>query len=409
MIRKIYMILSLATDFLIKHAIRSFILVGVMAFCIITMISGIYLNVSKNRYRSRINALVDVPTDNLSIVTIRGQSFGTTYDILSEHKGFLAAGEVNDSEGYDIHDWIGLSDTLAQKYSGNIKQVQCNYDIFQMCKPELFDGKYYETNEAEELFGEKRIGIYIGADYRGAAPLGTAFKYKWNDQLEIVVLGHLKKGEKLLSDVIMDQTNSEQNKTDIVLDDKIIFVRVGEPSINYYFLASEIRADEFRDSVRDDLDPNVSIVTMEELLSYREKRNEDMYDLYNRLFVLIISVAVCMIFSFQIIAINENNKTYGIFLTNGYKKKDIAAIVIIENILKYLLAFSIAMFIAYFRHYVKYKENLIGGDIKAFNDDFITYTIPLCFIIGLTVVFLAIIIPLIRLTKRPVGQYLRDK
>ncbi|SEF68118.1 FtsX-like permease family protein [Eubacterium ruminantium] len=409
MIRKICMILSLATDFLIKHVLRSIILVGIMTFCIVTMISGVYLNVSKNRYKSRIKALVDVPIENLSIVTIHGSSFESTYRLLSEKEDFLAAGEVNDSEGYEINDWIGLSEALHNNYNGNIKQVQCNFDIFEVCKPELFDGKYYDAREAEKLFGEYKIGIYIGADYRGAVPVGTTFKYRWNNQVEIVVLGHLQKGEKLISDVIMDQANSDQNKTDIELDDKIIFVRIAEPSINHYYLASKISADDFRASVRKELNSDVNIVTMEEVLRYRERKNGDMYNLYNRLFVLIISVAVCMIFSFQIIAINENNKTYGILLTNGFKQKDIATIVIIENILKYLLAFSIALFISYYRHYTAYKDNLVGVDLKAFNMDFIMHTIPLCFTIGLAVVFLAIIIPVLRLSRRSVGEYLRDK
>ena len=58
MIRRICMKLSIATDFLVRHVVRSVILVIVMTFCLTTMISGIYLNVSTNRYRSRINALV---------------------------------------------------------------------------------------------------------------------------------------------------------------------------------------------------------------------------------------------------------------------------------------------------------------------------------------------------------------
>ena len=82
---------------------------------------------------------------------------------------------------------------------------------------------------------------------------------------------------------------------------------------------------------------------------------------------------------------------------------------VIENILKYLLSFSLALFFAYFKHYMRYKENRVGGDIKAFNNDFIVYTIPLCFLIGLGVVILAIAVPLLRLCKRPVGEYLRDK
>lgn len=413
MIRRICMKLSIATDFLVRHVVRSVILVIVMTFCLTTMISGIYLNVSTNRYRSRINALVDVPIKNLSIVTIRQTfseiSFGTTYKILSNKEGFLAAGEVIDSAGCEITDWIGLSEALYGRDSSSVKQVQCNFDTFQFCKPELSDGKYYDVKEAERLFGKYKTGIYIGADYRGAIPTGTIFKYKWHDRYEIVVLGHFKKGEKLISDLIIDQENIEQNKTDIELDDKIVLVHAAEPDTNHFFLASKNSASEFRASVRDELDSGVNIVTMEEVLQDRDRKNENMHMLFKRLFVLIISTATCMIFSFQIVAINESNKTYGILLTNGYKKKDIAVIVVIENILKYLLSFSLALFFAYFKHYMRYKENRVGGDIKAFNNDFIVYTIPLCFLIGLGVVILAIAVPLLRLCKRPVGEYLRDK
>ena len=156
---------------------------------------------------------------------------------------------------------------------------------------------------------------------------------------------------------------------------------------------------------------------MEDNLRDMEKKSAELYSLYDKLFLLMMFVSVCMIFGFQIISINENNKKYGILITNGYRTKDIADIIIIENLIKYMLSFSIAFLITYMKMRDKFKMISTGQgmgeigsiDMKVFDDLFIFRTIPICFLIGLIVVFTAIIVPMMYLRKRPAYEYLRDR
>lgn len=405
---------------------RNLIVVIVLTVCMIILIVGRYFGISLNDYRMKIENALAVPVKNVSIMmespyTDNINSKELIHNLLLIDENCVCFGSVDSYGGVNLEKWIGFDGDLNRKYVGDVKVLFGDYGILQMCKPELVDGGYFTPEEAHEKYG-KLIGCYIGSDYKGVIPVGTVYKNLDNDS-DIIVLGHFKKGARILSDEVAYRLSEKDNIADILLDDKVMFVsdRYEEwiPTDKYYILSKCNAKDLKRELTQKGKEQGLefSLVTMEDNLRDMEKKSAELYSLYDKLFLLMMFVSVCMIFGFQIISINENNKKYGILITNGYRTKDIADIIIIENLIKYMLSFSIAFLITYMKMRDKFKMISTGQgmgeigsiDMKVFDNLFIFRTIPICFLIGLIVVFTAIIVPMMYLRKRPAYEYLRDR
>ncbi len=414
--------IAITIDGMLRNIIRNIIVISVLSLGILTLITGMYLRLNVKDYRIRIENVLSMPVKNISIM-MEGSYVADVnnhkyiQDLLSEDEDCLCFGIADEGIGIDFERWIDFDDEIHRKYYGESKAIYANPGILEMCKPDLFDGSIMTREEIQKKYGEL-IGCYIGADYKGVIPVGTVFKDKMNRN-DLIVLGHFKKGEKVIDQSVAYRISEDENKVDVLLDDKVVFVFDEEAPCDKYYIASKCSAEEFKDKLTrkaEERGLDFSLVTMDENIKDMENKNATLYDLYAKLFFLIMFVSVCMIFCFQIISINENNKRYGILLTNGYKSRDIVGMVVIENVIKYLLAFSIAFLFSYVKLYTKYKETfseqgvyLENADLKLFDDLFIFRTIPICFLIGLIVVFTAIIVPMMYLRKRPAYEYLRDR
>ncbi|SEF70096.1 ABC-type antimicrobial peptide transport system, permease component [Eubacterium ruminantium] len=418
----------ISIDFMLRKIIRNAILVISLVVCVMNLIEFSYVDENSKRYRDDIKSTLAAPYDNISVLKATNVNSEDgdkqLYKLIHENKDFICASFPDLSWNY-FQDKLktGFVEQIRKVYSGSINVIIDSYDMFKMFKPNLEAGVYVTPEEAEKKY-KNMYGCYLGADYKQCIPVGTVFKStksRFNLTQDIIVLGYLERGSKIINTEVTYPEDMSIEEAYLSLDDKILMLGQFDGDDIYYgtyLIYSKCKAKVFTEDITDsgrNEGLSFSLITLEEMLEEKEKDGVLLYGLNKKMFYTIAIVSISMILCFQIISINENNKRYGILLTNGYRSKDISMMIFIENVLKYLLAFSIAFIIEYNKLKKNYEGDYIFGtpegyiDMKGFEKIFFRNTIPISFLIGLIVVFIAIIVPMMYLRKRPAYEYLRDR
>lgn len=420
--------IKMSIDIMLRRGMRNLIIVIALVVCMKTLIGLMFVDVTIKRYEDGIDSAVADSIDNVSVLRAQdAERDKEIYQLIHENDNFVGASNPTlYIRYYEDRYPSEFLNCIRRTYGGSVDLILDSYELFRMFKPELESGVYVTAEEASVKY-KNMFGCYLGADYKQCIPAGTVFrsvKTTFGTNVDLIVLGHLKKGAKIINPEAGHPEDMTIQEPYLSLDNKMLMLYSGDLDPSYYgtyFISSKCKAKDFtKDIIKSGREKglNFTFITLGQMLKEKTSDGKLLYDLNKKMFCIIAFVSINMILCFQIMSITENNKEYGILLTNGYTSKDISLMILIENLLKFLLAFAVAFLMEYYRLKKNYSTDnylqVFGTaegyvDTKRFEEIFIVHTIPICFFIGLAVIFVSIIVPMIFLRRRPTYEYLRDR
>lgn len=272
--------------------------------------------------------------------------------------------------------------------------------LLPLCRLSLETGDFLQNTEEK---GEYWCGLYLGCQY-DKIPVGTTYSYELSngETLNYEVLGILKKGSRFVSKSVMSGYNMADTMLYHPMDYAVICVENGK--INDSAWMFSVADDYTMEEAQKELEMwaeqnklNIQAGSLEAEIDKGEQDSKAMQKLFLRLFYLLGVTAVICILSFQIICILSRSYEYGILYANGAGTSDIIWIILLETVLKYVLACMITIVLSgiFIRSYF-----VIDGEVESVMKDLLMqYVYPKVCFAGLVLVAVAITVPLINISR----------
>lgn len=328
---------------------------------------------------------------------------------LKNMEGIAAVGEVSTHESSAVQlrelrniqkghipDEFIFEDGSLQINNGFI-MMNFSYEAWEIHNLKLSKGAYAVSDESGDI---PTICIYLGNAYRDI-PVGTEYvmgrepyiyKYK--------VMGILEKEAKCTT---INLTSEEiDNPKTVNLDYLGIAVHnSGIQSENLFMITDQADMQEVINriySLAKEYDLGVTVGSLQGLFEEDKRTYGKISDLLLELMFVVVLVSATIQACVQITDIIGRFKMYGILYSNGAAKTDIYLIIIMENIIRYILAYIIfygatrLLLRSLFSNAAAYK--LVT---EIFHNDVL---LPVC-LIGLAVCMASIVVPLFMIRKKP--------
>lgn len=274
-----------------------------------------------------------------------------------------------------------------------------NYDAWDIHNLQLSKGSYAPSDETAEI---PTISLYLGNAYKDI-PVGTEYVMGREPHMyKYKVMGILEKGAKSTTQSLTYE--GFDNPKTINLDYLGIAVQSsGVQSENLFTITEEADMTDVINKIytlAKSYDIGVTVGSLEGFFAEERKSYGKISDLLLELMLIVVLVSATIQACVQITDIIGRFKMYGILYSNGASKKDICLIVILENILRYILAALISYGVT------RILIRLLFSNVSAyrlvtgiFHNDVL---LPVL-IIGFAVCMLSIVVPLFMIrNKAPV-------
>lgn len=327
---------------------------------------------------------------------------------LKNIEGIEAVGEVSLTENNNkelrelrsiqknhIPDELVFEDGSLQTNNGLII-MHFNYEAWEIHNLKLSKGSYATSDESGEI---PTVNIYLGNAYKDI-PIGTEYVMGREPHIyKYKVMGILEKGAKCTTDNLTYE--GFDNPKTINLDYLVIAVHSsGIQSENLFTITDKADMQEVINRIYElakEYDIGVTVGSLEGLFEEDKKSYGKISDLLLELMLVVVLVSATIQACVQITDIIGRFRMYGILYSNGATKTDIYLIVIIENVVRYILACIIfygaarLLLRSLFSNAAAYK--LVT---EIFHNDVL---VPV-YLIGLTVCMASIVVPLLMIRKK---------
>lgn len=301
--------------------------------------------------------------------------------------------------------------------SKSTPSICINYDALNICDVELMDGVSFEEPEDEYT-----TYLYLGSGLRDDITIGTTYvnKYKLYEGEELVdieqkyiVRGYIKKGEKYIaSDIeetyfvgdyyydmdygVIELTNNSKTS---LSENKLFF------SIEDGASMKEVLDEINNVSAKYDIHLTSGIIgnSFEKVIESNKKENRHLIELSVIIMISVILIQLCM----QSTNIINNTTRYGILYSNGFTKYDVTGVLIIQNVIKFLIALLITstLVVLYVDFYYKdYFADLIPRILFQIRELVALKTVG----ISLVVVVLGLIVPLMVIERTSPSKLIKE-
>lgn len=325
-------------------------------------------------------------------------------------KGVKALGSVwNNEEMMNMAEW-----DISNPQQREVKTYALDRSAFGLMK-----FRFYKSLDEEEWnkAGEDYLPVYLGYYYKDT-PLGRTFQYQYQDDAgtnktaNFQVVGILAKDQRAISPdlawgVVPEKLDCTFNMNDYI----VTYFPEDFPTDFALFFCNDEKIDmqntihEIQDVIKN-RNMKASVMDMQTLMesvSVHSKRYVNM--IYRFLGILLLS-SVIMIVIQQMVAIDGNKGEYGIFITQGIHEKDICWMIILENMMRIGVAYSISLFGTYL------ASKYIFSSIQGLNEIFFealhaSYKMVGFYAIGL--ILLCSFVPIIVYWNYLPLQYLKGK
>lgn len=375
--------LYFAVDFIQCNKKKYYVEMILLLLCFCLFSTGCFLKAVMKKYRYEIEMTMDGSTKNVGKIINYKYKYSTEelYEGLHNIEGVEAVSA-------DRTDTFFSNDIIKemQKKYGNTennfgfdsgKSVTVQPDVLKIFNIELEDGRVWTYDEMEEIWNDTKhyeklkdaisgeykdygfntwYGIYLGDDYNDI-PVGTRFINHGDEHDTIYeVLGHIKKDSLMIDTLYLYVDEAEYAEAPVVnLNSYVMYCDEIKDMEMLFKIKDGYSFNEVESNIKEKFD--VGVICIDDILSESEKKTNIYGNPYIKIAFLLCIIAVCSIFCFEIIAIENNKMNYGIFLANGMEVKDIVVITIFENILKLLLCILIGILLCRFFIAKEYGNN----------------------------------------------------
>lgn len=344
------------------------------AFSLILLgLSGMYLYVGKVNEKAIDDCMMG-GINHTGIIKVTDfvdeQDFVQLKKDCMKQKAVKALGSVWNNEGMmNMTEW-----DISNPQKREVKTYALDWSAFG-----LLEFQFYKTFDEEEMnkAGEDYLPVYVGYYYKDT-PLGKTFQYKYKDNAgtdrvaTFRVVGILAEDQRTISPdlawgVVPEKLDCTFNTNDYIVT---YFPEDFPTDFGMFFCVDEQEdmqkaMDEIQDVI-EDRNIKASVMDMHTLIesvSVHSKRYVNM--IYRFLGILLLS-SIVMIVIQQMVAIDANKREYGIFITQGIHEKDICLMIMLENMMRIGVAYSISLFGTYLVS--KYIFSSIQGLNEIFYD-----------------------------------------
>lgn len=317
-------------------------------------LSGMYLYVGKVNERA-INDCMMGGMNQTGIIKVTDfadeQDFVQLKNDCMKLKGVKALGSVwNNEEMMNMTEW-----DISNPQQREVKTYALDWSAFGLMK-----FHFYKSLDEEERnkAGKDYLPVYLGYHYKDT-PLGKTFQYQYQDDAgtdrvaNFQVAGILSEDQRAISPdlawgVVPEKLDCTFNMNDYI----VTYFPEDFPTDFALFFCNDGKSDikktihEIQDVIKN-RDMKASVMDMQTLMesvSVHSKRYVNM--IYRFLGILLLS-SVIMIVIQQMVAIDANKGEYGIFITQGMHERDICWMIMLENIMRIGVAYSISLFGTY--------------------------------------------------------------
>lgn len=327
---------------------------------------------------------------------------------LKNINGILQVGEISVTENNDkelrelrniqknhIPDELVFEDGSLQTNNGLIL-MHFNYETWEIHNLKLSKGSYSPSDEAGEI---PTVHIYLGNAYQDI-PIGTeyvmgqapyVYKYK--------VMGILEKEAKCTTQNLTSE--GFDNPKTINLDYLVIAIHSsGIQSENLFTITENADMQTVINKIyalAKEYDIGITVGSLEGLFAEDKKSYGKISDLLLELMIIVVLVSATIQACVQITDIIGRFKMYGILYSNGATKSDICLIVIIENVIRYVLACII--FYGAMRLLLRFMFSNASA-YKLVTAIFHNDVLILVYLIGIAVCMASILVPLLIIRKK---------
>ncbi len=359
--------LAVAIDFILKKRLRFLLISGIICVNMILMILVTFLLCNKIRYRFIAEHIINDSLDSVAIIEFNPETeegydnYNAFADEICKLPSVKYLGDFDNESGNTLFpELLEMQNGRFDDYNYATHFIEMSPDVLQLYGIKLKKGKIISNEEAAEK-DEYWSGYYLGSNYSDTAVgnVYTSEDGKWTAE----VLGIIDDGEMVFSQYFSEDNDIFYNNYYRKLDDYYICVNSYVNGIEFRRIISLNDGYDVKD-LRDAIIPlskkykvPFSVISLEERVNNQIADNEAVFNSIRNMAVMLLIVAVSIIISFQTISLVDNYTDYGIMLSCGCDISDIKSVMIIEFLLKYLIAYFFAVILTFIILLFEYFRN----------------------------------------------------
>ncbi len=263
-------------------------------------------------------------------------------------------------------------------YDNMVEKLYVSPSLMGLCDIRNQENRILAFSDAgkDEVYGE----AFVGADLAAQYPIGSIYCDTENG-CEYKVADVIKKDSEWLSEDLFGGTSVDLDNV-VLLNLDYNISRPGN-EINIVNACNNLlvagKGDNIKEAVNDIIDRTgmdiSEIVTLKKLFSAYEKESMDHAgESYMLPFILLFAAIVVSVITSKM-SVMANKKDFGIMLSNGFTKVNVVGIIMTENIIKCICAFSVCIL------YWKIQYIKMDDFTRALYDDMFYWRIILFLII----------------------------
>lgn len=225
-----------------------------------------------------------------------------------------------------------------EDYLEGINIYEGTWDLLQL---ELAEGAPPQNYNLDEY-----VPIYLGYQYRGTVEVGTVIKSENVNAKDYIIAGIFKKGLQFPTDTLylMDKFTVFSS---CPMDYAVVEVVKNLPSSPIFFdLKEQAVFEDARTELQKLAKEKEWEITVSSLDAQMDLIDESLKPVqkYMLEIMVIVGLTVCIVVTcYQTVSIINRKSEYGILYANGATSRDLFSIIVLENLIKLLVAFIIML------------------------------------------------------------------
>lgn len=288
-------------------------------------------------------------------------------DVITEQNIKKFVGELKQMDEIHISGRFYSMTTIFAELMENEEFIGKNAELldWQYDDPAIYIDSYFMNKELLPVFGieydetacnDTQVPVLLGTGYQGLLEVGDVYT-DYQAECEYKIVGVLPEGFRMPPTLLLNSGELYTDLTNMLLviddgktDPYDLNIMVYTNSV-YAVTDGKLQTEDAIWALAEKYNLHMQMDTIEGWIdTYKDENNE--YFTYNSLFagIAVIASFIAMIAA-SVIQIILNKRMYGIFYANGVSRRDVVSLIAMENGLKQLISFGIAMLITY--HQVK--------------------------------------------------------
>lgn len=406
--------IKFAVDNMLLHSsqMRIGIIMNFFTFLILGIV--IFLYNTTGSFEKETEKTITTDSSNVGYISLESENYENDYNFVAalktqdyiKYSGSIytvavdLGDEVNNIQANNKRD----SDTAEM--NGNIysEMIWISQSLFGLYDIELYDG--YKTSD--DVISDGYIPVYAGYKLKKVYDIGDTFTL---DDGTYMIAGFIKRNQSLPVDDLASISEYYINAT-TSLDTALI--EVSDDSL-YYSVYFSIKEDYGFDDVkyrlgllaeRENVD-DISIVNVGSVILAADNSTKSVRKYLLELLIIVGLSACVTLACYQSINILTRKYEYGIFYATGFNKADMLWIIVIESVIKVLIAAIIAMLIIALPVKLYFEISFASG--LAFDRIIYKDVLGGIFLAGLIITIASTAFPIRMINKNSPRELMADK